>query len=539
MKWMKLTPRRMGAVLAVFATIAVLVTQRDIGIARDETVYLSAGARYAQWWGGLVTFRHGVSADTIDRTFGGANGGPNNPEHPPLIKTLSGFSHYAFYDVLPIFDELTAFRFPSALLAGLLVWLVFVMTLELWGLAEAVIAGLCVMTVPRALFHAGLTCFDAPAMTLWFATIYAYWRALDGRKIPWQVGAIWGLALATKHTALLIPFAIAPHYVVVAWRKRNPLHAWRIVVALVVIAPLVLFAVWPWLWLDPIGHVRDWIAFHLHHVHYNFEYLGRNWNAPPFPWHVAIVTTVFTVPSATLVAAALGAGVWISTWSRRVGSEANRAHASLLALSAAASIVPFLLGSTPIFGAEKHFMPVLPTICIAAGVGAAWAARAAYTAWRRISPRVALWVVGAAIALAGATETVIAQPYPLTWYNAFAGGAPGGADLGMNRQFWGVAARGILPVIARQPPGPVYTHDASPAWGWYSRLGLLPHGYPDSGREVEGIDRSSLALVIHEKHFRRHDYIIWKRYGTAAPIFVLRAAGVPIVSLYRRDPIGP
>src|SRR6185436_17450136 len=108
------------------------------------------------------------------------------------------------------------------------------------------------------------------------------------------------------------------------------------------------------------------------------------------------------------------------------------------------------------------------------------------------------------------------QPYALTWYNALAGGAPGGADLGMNRQFWGLAARGVLPVLAHEAPEkgtrPVYSHDASPAWGMYMRLGLLPRSLPDSGWEQAGIDRSQLAIVIHEKHFNRHDYLIWKAY---------------------------
>jgi hypothetical protein len=151
-----------------------------------------------------------------------------------------------------------------------------------------------------------------------------------------------------------------------------------------------------------------------------------------------------------------------------------------------------------------------------------------------IPERIALAIVGGAIVLAAATETITAEPYALTWYNALAGGAPGGADLGMNRQFWGGAARGVLGVVAREPPGPAYTHDASPAWGWYQRLGLLPSGHPDSGMEASGIATSQLALVIHEKHFNRHDYLIWKAYGTVQPMFVLRSDGVPIVSVYRR-----
>jgi hypothetical protein len=106
----------------------------------------------------------------------------------------------------------------------------------------------------------------------------------------------------------------------------------------------------------------------------------------------------------------------------------------------------------------------------------------------------------------------------------------------MNRQFWGVAARGAIPFLEYSPPGRVYSHDASPAWGWYMRLGDLPRNYPDSGHEAAGIAASQYALVVHEKHFNRHDYMVWKSYGTVQPVFVVRAAGVPVVSVYKRPP---
>jgi 4-amino-4-deoxy-L-arabinose transferase-like glycosyltransferase len=537
-------PRVIGWVLALVTVITVTINQRDIGIARDEVIYMSSGTHYADWWLGLVTFQHGVGGDRIKRTF------EENHEHPPLIKTLSGLSHRVLHDKLGIAGELTAFRFPAAVLHGVLVLLVFTMVFELWGLAEAIIAALCLLLLPRALFHAGLTCFDAPIMTLWFATVYAYWRAIaNHRRWPWQVGVIFGLALATKHNAFLLPFAFGLHYAVVAWRAGR----WRglvtfrprVIISLAVLGPLTLIVLWPWLWLDPIGHIHEWIKFHTTHVHYNYEYLGHNWNAPRFPWHTALVTTLFTVPVATLVAAALGAGVWIARW-RRKTAVFEHAPVLLLALSAAASIGPFFLGSTPIFGAEKHWMPALPTLCIAAGVGAVWAARRAAIYLVQLRPigeqlahRIALGLVASTLVLAAASETVTAQPYALTWYNALAGGAPGGADLGMNRQFWGVAARGVLPLIAQQPAGRVYSHDASPAWGWYQKLGLLPPGYPDAGWETSGIAQSQLAIVIHEKHFNRHDYLVWKSYGTVQPIYVLRSDGVPIVTVYRRPTVAP
>jgi len=531
-------PRHVGWLLALVTTITVVMLQRDVGIARDETVYMSAGQRYAEWWVGLGKLQHGLGGPLITSVFGGPMGGGGNPEHPPLAKLAAGLSHRWFHDDLPIFGELTAYRLPSAILHGVLAWLVFTFVLEVWGLAEAVTAALCLLLLPRALFHAGLTCFDAPIMTLWFATIVAYWRALgiDSKKLPWQLGIAWGLALATKHTALLLPFAIGIHYIVLAIRNRDALFRWRLVATMAVLGPLVLFVAWPWLWLDPIGHVKQWLQFHATHVHYNFEYLGHNWNAPRFPWHVALVTTLFTVPTATLGAAAIGAGVWIARWRRGTNADRERAPVLLLGLSAAAAIGPFFLGTTPIFGAEKHWMAVLPTICIAAGVGTIWAARRLAVTFERVPARVAIGVVAGTIVLAGFCETVVSHPYALTWYSALAGGSPGGADLGMNRQFWGVSARGVLPEIATQPLGPVYSHDASPAWGWYERLGELPKGYPDAGNEAAGIAASSYALVIHEKHFNRHDYLIWKSYGTVQPLFVLRSGGVPIVSLYKRPP---
>jgi hypothetical protein len=546
-----LTYKAIGWLFALATVIAVMVDQRDVGIARDEVVYMQAGAHYASWWTDLVRGEHGISAEAVTQGFGGSSPTDNNREHPPLMKTLFGFSDLVFHQKLGLLGEVAAFRLPSAVVHGLAVALVFRFALALWGLGEAILAALIMLGLPRALFHAGLACFDAPSMALWFATVCAYWHAMTTRRRSWAVGVVWGLALATKHTALLLPFALGAHYLIVGWQasrggpESGPpsfaarawatlAYRWQVIASLAVLGPLTLYALWPWLWFDPIHHVRDWLAFHMNHVHYNYEYLGRNWNAPRFPWHVAVVTTVLTVPVATLAAAVIGAGVWIADRERRIAGG----PAILLALSAAAAIGPFFLGTTPIFGAEKHWMPILPTVCIAASVGVVWAARrTAQTI--RVPVAAAIGVLGGLVVIAAASEISVGEPYALTWYNALAGGAPGGADLGMNRQFWGVAARGALPALtAVAPPSltSVYTHDASPAWSIYQRTGLVSRSLLDAGPEQAGIDRSQFAIVIHELHFHRHDFMIWSSYGTVRPIFVLRSAGVPIVSVYRRPP---
>ena len=565
----RLIHRLIGIGLFATAFLAVLVAQRDQGVVRDEVVYRDAGDRYAAWWIDLVTFEDGtLSEQEITAHFGGRTATAGNREHPPLMKTLFGFSHKLFDQKLGWTSPTTAYRLPSIFLNALLIAMVFGFVASVWGRAPAVVAALLTLLLPRGFFHAGLACFDGPMVAVWFATLAAYYKALAARRWVIGFGVAFGLALATKHNAILLPFAVLPHYLWVAYRSQRGERAPGVggavralgrgirrtrpllIPAMLVVGPLVLVALWPWLWFDTADHLGDWIRFHLGHVHYNFEYLGGNWNAPPFPWHVAIVTTLFTVPVVTLLGAAMGTVELVRRARSGQAAVPDRAPALLLFLSAGVSMGPFLLGSTPIFGAEKHWAPAIPTLCIYAGVGLVAVAKLAVDRLRALGwlgavrKRTAELVATAGLAVlavaAAAVETADAQPYALSHYNALAGGAPGGADLGMNRQFWGYSARGVLSVLeevsreAGDARLPVYSHDASPAWGVYQREGLLSPNLPDAGHEERGVARSQLAIVVHELHFRRHDYMIWDAYGTVQPIYVLTTDGVPIVSVYAR-----
>jgi hypothetical protein len=549
-----------AAVLGVVTIVAVGVAQRSQGIVRDEVVYMNHGSKYAKWW---------VDGDATEKSitdhFGGKGATDNNREHPPLMKTLFGFSEMLFHDELGMMSSVTAYRFPNAVFYGLLVMMVFFFTRSIWGQTEAIVAALTVLFLPRAFFHAGVAAFDAPIVTVWFATLFAYYKALQSTWNRWTiiVGICFGLTLATKHNALLLQVALEAHFwflVVRHWVREDwSAGFWRplgrglargrplITMSLSTVGLLVLVALWPWLWFDTFGHIGDWLSFHFNHVHYNFEYLGDNWNAPRFPWHVAIVTTLVTVPLATFAAGVVGAGALLRRAFTGKANDPDRAPALILFLSAGVSMGPFLLGTTPIFGAEKHWGPAIPTICIFAGIGVVVAGRLAVerlvstgvlAAARELFVRRAVtYGIATIVISAAAISTYDAQPYALSHYNSLAGGAPGGADLGMNRQFWGYSARGVLPFLNDNTEGKtlVYTHDASPSWHKYRELGLVEKRIHDTGSEYRnGIGKSDYALVVHELHFNRHDYLIWTAYKTVQPVYVLRTDGVPIVSVYEK-----
>lgn len=547
--------------LFVMSSAAVISAQREQGIARDEVVYMNYGTRYADWWIDFATGKKGVTQEkTITKHFGGRGATDGNREHPPLMKTLFGLSERLLHDKLGWTSETTGYRVPTALVHGLLVALVFLFASAFWGKGAGVLAGLLVLFLPRAFFHAGLASFDAPVVTFWFASLVAYYHSLKHRWGFLLLGLCAGLTLATKHNAIILPAVFLPHYAHVVWHSQKPggSRGWRLwcslranrpqtLVGLFVVAPIVLIALWPWMWFDTQTHLREWLSFHLNHVHYNFEYLGRNWNAPPFPWHVALVTTALTVPLATLVAGLVGFVMLCQRAYRGERADGARSPALLLFLSAGVAMGPFLLRTTPIFGAEKHWASAIPSLCIFAALGVGWSAQRASDFLRLWRPRwhrtlvrrgiMALLCV--AVVGTAAVETYHAQPYALSHYNALAGGASGGASLGMNRQFWGYSARGVLPYIngfaIEGQNIPVYSHDASPAWGRYEAAGLLRKGLPDAGREQAGISKSKIAIVVHEKHFARHDYMIWQAYGKVQPSFVLLYDGVPLISVYVRD----
>jgi hypothetical protein len=561
----------MSLLLGVLAFVSVLIAQRGQGMVRDEVHYMNYGSSYAEGWGNFFAGEdQTTSKETITKYFGGGGATDNNREHPPLMKTMFGISERLLSRKLEWASPVTAYRLPTALMFGVLVFLVALFASGVWGLAEGLIAGLLLAFMPRLFFHAGLATFDVPVVTAWFATLYAYYKALQSRWWVIGFGVLYGLALATKHNAVLMPAVIVVHYAWVAVRSQRltqdpgvggffralVIGLWKIrpslLIGMLVIGPLVFVALWPWMWFEPTSHVSDWLSFHLTHVHYNFEYLGQNWNAPPFPWHIAIVTTVVTVPVATMVAGACGAVVVVARSVRGQAADAELAPVLLLFLSAGVAMGPFLLRTTPIFGAEKHWAAAMPTITVFAAVGLVAVVGMALDRLRalglipdrrdRMARLTATAVVGALVVFASIAETRASQPYGLSHYNALAGGAPGGADMGMNRQFWGYSARGVLPWLSEhapkegQPPAHVYSHDASPTWGWYHRMNLLPRTMPDAGHEQGGIARSKFSIVVHEKHFNRHDYLIWNAYKTVQPAFVLTDDGVPIVTVYARDP---
>lgn len=564
------------ALLVLCATTTGLqLASRTQGFARDEGYYFHAAEHHAAYYEELASrlakgeLRALTDRALIDRYFS------YNNEHPPLLKTLFGlswrtlhrcscpseagqhaFSYPARHRTLGLLKNGEAMRLPSHLLAGALCAVVYLIGRRSFGRAGALAAAGLAILMPRHVFHAQLSCFDAPVTAMLGITTWAYLRAQQTDRKSWAIvsGVLFGLSLSTKHNAFFLPPLLYLHAL---WLRRDLLHTdatessqtrtkrvlrylfqpWALSMAL--LGPLVYLLSWPYLWFQTVKRFTWYVGFHLHHVHYNIEYLGQNYNRPPYPWHYVPVMTLLTMPVVTLLLAVVGAVLWTLRKDQLIvplpSGERAGGELPLLLLSALWPMLIIMRPGTPIFGAEKHWLPSVPFVALFAGAAVAYLIR--QMSQKALHQAVLAPLVVGIVLTPAALSVWRSHPYGLSHYNALAGGPVGAANLGMNRQFWGYSVRGAMPFLNRAlaPSTPVYFHDAN----WFqlrmSQLdGFLRRDMADSGMEEPGVSGSRAAMVMHEKHFNKYEYWIWDAYGTTKPSYVQTHLGVPLCTVYER-----
>lgn len=523
----------LGIALCIAYVLLLVATAPDLAMSRDESFYAHAAKRYAGWVSEL--FDDPISAlqrTRIDRAWA------YNHEHPPWMKLTFAWSWLAQerFGIFP--RESMAFRFPAMLTAGLVLWLIYAWGAAVMGRRGALFAALAFALMPRVFYHSHLACFDIPITFFVTWTAYAYWRSLaDRRWVPF-VGIAFGLALATKHNSWILPGIFLIHF---WWVRRSEARSGRIerssigwLSSMIVLGPLILIGSWPWLWHDTWSRLIAYAKFHLLHVHYTYQYLGVSYFEPPFPISVPFVMTLFTVSLTVLGLSLLG------LYHRRtalrppsrpeLGNADNRRTDVLWLGCVLAPLLVIALPSTPIFGGTKHWMAAYPFLALFAGRGLVAVlerAEVGALAGRRWPS----WAFGAMCLLPGAVETAHSHPFGLSHYMPVAGGVPGAADLGMNRQFWGFTTGSLAAWLTERLPegGSVWICDTTPgAWAMLQADGVIPRNI----RATSSMEVADLVLVHHEAHFAEVDYQVWVAFGSVQPVHVLLYDGVPIISVY-------
>ncbi len=597
--------RRIAWALWALALGALFLTEPAVGFVRDEGIYFVASESYAGWIRSL--FRAPVRAltdEAIVRAY------DVNHEHPALMKQLYGLSHHLLHRELGWMRPATALRLPALMMAALVPALTFLLGSALYGRAVGLFGAISFLLVPRHYFNAELACFDMPVAAMWLLVVYAFWRALEERRWGVWCGVAFGLAIATKHNALFLPFVLVPFAMWRAWKESEGkpearAWAWRFVgvftavavlygvlfvalgpagfqrkflwlsphtllfvglgvgafwvlrglyaaseptaraltpvATMAVFGPVIFYLHWPYLWHHPVERVAWYLNFHARHEHYAWFYLGELMRAPPFPLAYVVVKTALTVPTSLFVPMVTG---WLSVVGRGLLSLPARTRGwvcqpsmaeALVAVNAVASILIISHPQVPHFGGVKHWLPSMPFLGLLAGVAVTRGCVALVErlrGWRPTLPFAAVAVPVFALVMAPAWVGLVRVfPYGTAFYSELAGGLPGAASLGMQRQFWSSHVTGVLPWINEhaRPGARVYLHEVTGySFQHYQQNGMLR---PDL-RAVWSPSQADIVAYQYHQEFRETEATIWQAFGTRRPVTGLYVDETPQIVVY-------
>ena len=305
-------------------------------------------------------------------------------------------------------------------------------------------------------------------------------------------------------------------------------------VAMAILGPLVFYVHWPYLWHHPVDRTAWYLSFHLTHNHYTWYYLGELLRAPPFPLAYVVVVTALTVPTSIFVPMVFGFGWFL--W-RVVRRQEVTLFEWIVAANAVMSIALISHPNVPHFGGVKHWFPSMPFLAVLAA-GSLERGAKGLSAWALPKLKAAtesrvLAALAVLICIPAFIQTARVYEFGTSSYSELAGGMPGAASLGMQRQFWANNLSGVLPWLnqnARQGERVYFHENHGGQIRDNQRNGMLRADIIPVGSANE----ATIAIYQYHQEFRETEFNIWQAFGTTRPVYGLYLDETPQLVVYRR-----
>jgi hypothetical protein len=315
---------------------------------------------------------------------------------------------------------LFAARVPIALITSATVLAIYLLVERLFDHRTALFSAVLIALDPFYLAHSRLFHLDAVTtgfMTLSLLSLLIYLNRKASYLYLAISGVMAGLAVLNKSPALFMgPFAVFLVSLVML-RKEKGIVNWlcgtiRAVAMWSATAGIVYVALWPSMWVDPVGTIQRVLGMSIGYAetpHVNLNFFWGEIRPDPGPWFYPVAWAFRTTP---LVMPGLIPSALLLI---RNGRSQRTALAELLAFSA-------LFAVFMTFGAKKfdrYILPIFPALDIIAAVGLNHFVK---TINRRINRSNTYLVAVTLIALLSACLSLPYHPYYLPYYNPLVGG---------------------------------------------------------------------------------------------------------------------
>src|SRR3712207_1217467 len=330
--------------LAVLLLVGVS-TIGQIGITWDEPNYFTSSYHYLSWFGHIAAEPSDWWA-SIDRYW------EQSHEAPPFFKLWAGLFAggaallFGAEDLTLLGD---AYRMSSYALFLLSTYAAFRFVRSEFGAAAAWGTALSMPLIPALFGFARLGQLDGAVASMYLLAALALYRMLvyGVRRRTVVPGGGLGLAFATKLNAL----PLGPAGLLWTIPHRRDKGSFARLFASACVGAAVFFALWPWLWRDPVGRTWEFLTWSAGLQDERFTYyLGESWAGAPF--HYPLAALVALVPLAVAAAGVLGVV--------RLFGEARNPAAGWVLLNLTLVVAVAGSGLVPIYGGPRQFLPAFP-----------------------------------------------------------------------------------------------------------------------------------------------------------------------------------
>ena len=426
MRWMIPTGLFLGVLLLTCATL------EDYGIAWDEPPYFHAADLHMAW---IIDFGTNIDKGNIKQSLSDENikaawrWNPYHVPHPPFSRIVSGVTKTVVSGWL---DKVTGYRLAPALFFAVLITVMFLWMRQLFGVATGLFSAVALVTIPNIFGFAHIAVTDLPLACMWFLTAFCFWKGLQDWRWSVACGLVWGLGLATKFPAVLIPIPLIL-WAHVFYRNRYANN----VLAMLFLGPFIMIAMQPYLWHQSGLRILEFLYEGLsrgYRADANFPiyFFDQVYFTHQLPWYYPFFLVGVTTPEPIifLTAISLVSLLWV------------RKDTSAVVLFAFNAL--FILGLGLLPGAVLHdgvrqMLPALPFLAAASGGGffvlGKWLFSLVCRSNRLHSiaelQRKLLGVVGLLILFPPLLDLYLSHPFQLSFYNRFVGGVRGAYERGL------------------------------------------------------------------------------------------------------------
>ena len=512
------------------ALVFVAATSKDYGVTWDEPPYFHAADLHIAWITELASnvanrkWQQSLADSEIKSAW---HWNPYNVPHPPFSRIVSGLTKLLFASRL---DSFSAYRMGPALFFSVLVTIMYFWINELFGRATGLFSALALACTPNLFGFAHIAVTDLPLATMWFLTSYFFWKGLGDWRWSVALGIAWGLALATKFPALLIPFPL------ILWAHLFHRHKYvNNLFALVFLAPVIMIATQPYLWHQTGVRVVEFLYEGVsrgYRPDANFPVLffGKLYYTSQLPWYYPFFLLGITTPEPILALALLGIALIYRLDEQRSGMVLFLFNALFIPAMG-------LLPGAVLHDGVRQLLSSIPFVVALAGGGFYVLVRFLSVQAEKIRAAEKIKhsrskTVGSAFVLLlfpVALDLFIYHPFELSYYNRLIGGVRGAYEKGIEVTYFMEAfTPGFLQYLNNNLParGVINASFANFMFQYYQKENRLR---PDL-QFVQNENADYYILLTRRSVWSKKE---WRLFGTNSPIAAVRLGDVPVVSVYR------